>query len=359
MDLPLWPATLAFLRRRRRWLLLLAAASAAGFGAYKAYHLPAVAEKRRRLAKLLRTAASITAAVSASAETLELVSGDVNRFLRGDSDVVPPSLRQLSKLARSYEFARALARVSESVTVGVLHGLASQPTDPKPSPNSSVAEKLADKLFSTAGSGFASVVVGSFARNLVMAAMNTSSSSSSSSSAIPWVDLLCAEKLRPLIGDCIQAFVGTAVTVYLDKTMDLNAFDDLFSGLANPKHSAKVKEVLVSLCNGAVETLVKTSHHVLACSGGEEEAEAQCKSRWVDVPSNRSFVLDLTGRVTAETVKSFLDVVPAGVKVVGEEIKEKGAGVMRYFAAKSLISMTVCLALCLHLFSETRVMVPA
>ncbi|CAA7387700.1 unnamed protein product [Spirodela intermedia] len=418
MELPMARAALDFSRRRRRWLLLLAAAGAAGYGAYRVYHLPAVAEKRRRLAKLLRAMVSLAEAFSASAETFGLVSEDVNLFLRSDSDKIPPSLTQLSKIAVSDEFAGSVSRISEAVTFGVLRGVVASESGSGSKPGSqtesSVAERLLDKLFSTAGSGFASVVVGSFARNLVMALysaqaeMSTGAASdggggAADASSVPqWVSLICDDKFRLLIGDCIQAFVGTAVAVYLDKTMDLNTFDDMFSGLTNPKHDAKMKEVLVSVCNGAVETLVKTSHHVLtSASPGsssstdrDEEADAEealstkrnstrlldagvketIGAGWIDVvsstlavPSNRSFVLDLTGRVTSETVKSFLDMLPRslsysaqrGVKVVRGEIAERGAEVMRYVTTKSMLSVTVCLALCLHLFSETRVLVPA
>lgn len=413
-------AAVDFSRRRRRWLLLLAAAGAAGYGAYRVYHLPAVAEKRRRLAKLLRVMVSLAEAFSASAETFGLVSEDVNRFLRSDSDEIPPSLRQLSKIAVSDEVVGSVSRISEALTVGVLRGVVASESGSGSKPGSetesSVAERLLDKLFTTAGSGFASVVVGSFARNLVMALfsaqaeMSTGAASdggaaltqSDASTAPQWVNLICDDKLRRLIGDCIQAFVGTAVAVYLDKTMDLNTFDDIFSGLTNPKHDAKMKEVLISVCNGAVETLVKTSHRVLTSASpgsssstdrdeepdADEDLPAKRDSRrlldagvkessgagWVDVvsstlavPSNRSFVLDLTGRVTSETVKSVLGIVPRGLsygaqrgaKVVRGEIVERGAEAMRYVATKSMLSITVCLALCLHLFSETRLLVPA
>lgn len=400
---------LQFSRRRRRWLLLAAAAGIFGYGSYKLYHLPSVARKRRKLAGLVGTLVSVADAASSSAETVALVSSDLNRFLRSDSDEIPISMKQISKIARSEEFSGSLSRVSEALIVGILRGFQSSSVPSESESvsvsSSSFSDRFLDKLFSTAGSGFASVVAGSFARSLVMAFSSRGSdgrevgSSQSESPAVPrWVNLICSDKCRELIGDCVRLFVSTAVAVYLDKTMDINPYDEIFSGLTNPKHEAKVKDVLTSVCNGAVETLVKTSHQVLTSFNSsssvkrvqgvepeedlvmvnERKASFDHKSKdgggWVHqvsstlaVPSNRRFVLDVTGRITFETVKSFLDFMmwrlyngaKTGANAVCDEVVDRGLEVLRYISAKSMVIVTICLALCMHVLTGTRVLTPA
>jgi len=118
----------------------------------------------------------------------------------------------------------------------------------------------------------------------------------------------------------------------------------------------KVKDLVVSVCNGAVETLVKTSHLMLTSYHQDEQALLQkgySEERieeiglWVNqvsstlaVPTNRRLVLDVTGRVTCEKVKSVLEFVMwkiySGVKwganVVREEVIERDLEVVRYEA---------------------------
>lgn len=280
----------------------------------------------------------------------------------------------------------------------------------KKSGNSELVDRVFDKLFSTAGSGFASIVVGSFARNLVIGiysglGSNDGSISGSKDSIPDWVTVLCSDKVKELIGDCIQLFVSTAVAVYLDKTMDVNTYDELFLGLTNPKNEKKMKEILVLVCNGVVETLVRTSHCVLTKSedyggsGSEYSFLSGKESKWskaskldendiletkwngghyyhnskdggwvnkmsstLAVPSNRRLVLDVTGRVASETVRSAMDFclekVHDGMKQSVNNVHEAGHEVMSYVSAKSSVIASICLSVCLHVLESPWVFVP-
>lgn len=378
--------------RRKKLLLLLSAFGFTGYSVYTVYHLPSVAHKRERISRLLSAFVSVAEAVSASAESIGFVSGDLKQFLQSNSDQVPNSLNQISKIASSDEFSQSLTRVTQALTVGILRGYRSAGGSVGGGDNcsnsSSFADQAMDKLFSAAGSGFASAVVGSFARNLVMAfCSNNSSNFHSEINRTPqWVNVVCGEKCRELIGDCIQLFVSTAVAVYLDKTMNINFYDELLSGLTNPKHEMKARDMLVSVCNGAVETLVKTCHDSgMNSSPGPDPSLAKIddmslkpsekKDRgWVGrvsstlaVPSNKRFVLDVTGRVTFEAVRSFLELlfeklyegVKRCVQIAHEAVVDGGVEAVRYATVKTSVVATICLSLCLHVLEAPWILAPA
>ena len=187
--------------------------------------------------------------------------------------------------------------------------------------------------------------------------------------------------------------MSTTVAVYLDKTMNVNFYDEMFTGLTNPKHEPKVRDLMVSVCNGVVETLVKTSHQVLttpksnpssssssSASIGDQITEVKVKSAsndqdsgWVSsvsstlaVPSNRRFALDVTGRVTFETIRCIVEFLlwklSEGLKrsldVVHEDVVDRGLEVIRYVGARSSVIVTICLALYLHVLGDTRALFP-
>ncbi|XP_068329612.1 protein PHLOEM PROTEIN 2-LIKE A10-like [Pyrus communis] len=118
-----------------------------------------MARKRKRFLKFVGAIISMAEMVSDLAETIGVVSGDLKEFLRSDSKEMPQSLKQISKIARSEEFSVSLSRITEAMTVGMIRGGLE---------NSSFSNRVFEKVFSTAVIGFVSVVVGSFAKNLVM-----------------------------------------------------------------------------------------------------------------------------------------------------------------------------------------------
>ncbi|GMH17987.1 hypothetical protein Nepgr_019828 [Nepenthes gracilis] len=425
MDLQLVKKGLNFSRRNKKWILLLALFGSSSYGAYKFYRSPYITRKRRRLVKLLGALFSVVEIVSDSAETIGVVSRDLKEFLLSDSDEIPNSLKQISKIAQSDEFSHSLMRVSAALTVGILRGYRSGAKDEAElgGEDVSFADRMMNRVLSNAGTGFVSVVVGSFARNLVLgfyANVDTVEGSNRNrreslisdggdASRLPaWMNAICSDKCKDLIADSIRVFVSTAVAVYLDKTLDINAYDEFFAGVTNPKHEANVRDMLVSVCNGAVETLVKTSHLVLLnknsnsdCSSSsgtvnsnsnlnEEESLNQVNgaanlserwipgkiqnSQWVNtvsstlaVPTNRRFMLHMTGRVTLETFRSLVEFLlwklssglRRSVDGIHDQVIDRGLQVVRYFSAKSSIIVTICVALYLHIMCGTRVLLQA
>lgn len=417
MDLDFLKWAFDYTKKKKKWVL----AFGAFYGAYKFYHLPSVVKKRKRLSKLLGALVAVAEMVSDSAEAVGVVSRDLKEFIQSDSDQIPSSLRQISKITRSDEISGSLMRITTALTVGILRGNRQEKltSGGSISPKSDFSDRILDKLFSEAGSGFASVVVGSFARNLVVTyysnkQLNGSSNADhdiyESNSTAKWVNLLLEDKCREVIGDCVQMFVSTAVAVFLDKTMGINPYDELFSGMTNPKHESKVKEMLSSLCNVAVETLVRSSHQVLADAHGRDAAhdskylpsefvlspskdqkaliqrklmsfgskpsKLSCESEdsgWMRkmsstlaVPNNRRLVLDVTGRVTFESVRSFLEFLlekiaeslRCSVDAIHEEVIDRGIEVVQHVSRKSSAAASICLCLCLHILSSPWILVP-
>ncbi|KAL6647788.1 hypothetical protein ACP70R_015225 [Stipagrostis hirtigluma subsp. patula] len=309
---------LAFSRRRRRWLLCAGAAA----GAYLIYRHPAVAARRRRLARLASALASLADAVAD-------VAADLAAFLRSDSDAVPPTLRQLSKLAASPEASASASALSGALAAGVLRGYVASSGSAPASSGGDVAlsERFLEKMLSPSGERLASAVAGSFGRHLVLAFYSAPPQQpSTAASPASWIDAFTTGRGQRAIRSWVEVFTATAVGVFIDKTIHINTYDQLFAAATNPTYDARLQKLLVALCSTSVETLVKTSHSVLTSAnstggsangsgsntggnGGVGEGWMETVSSALAVPSNRKLVLDLTGRATFEAVQSFLEFV--------------------------------------------------
>ncbi|CAN6222335.1 unnamed protein product [Urochloa humidicola] len=364
---------LAFARRRRRWLLWAGAAA----GSYLIYRHPSVAARRRRLARLASALASLADAAAA-------VASDLAAFLRSDSDAVPQTLKQISKLAASPEASASASALSGALAAGVLRGYyASSPCSGASSgSDAAFSDRVLDRVLSPDGERLASAVAGSFGRHLVLAfysAAPSQPSTADSSTPESWVDALTTRRCQRAIRSWVEVFTATAVGVFIDKTIHINTYDQLFAAATNPAYGTKLQELFVALCSASVETLVKTSHCVLSSAnstGGDANADANSGSNggvregWVEnvssalaVPSNRKLVLDLTGRTTFEAVRSFLEFVlwklHAGARAGGDATIGAGLRALRHMSDRSMVIATICIALCLHILNGAWLLVPA
>lgn len=390
--------------------MLLGALGFSGYGFYKAYNAPSMVKKREKLLAIFGTIISMAEAVSDTAEALGVISKDFKDFVKSDSDQIPNSLKQVSKFTRSEEFSDPVIKITRALTIGILRGYRSEAEREEPfGEKISFQDKVLDKLFSTSGSGFASVIVGSFAKNLVMGYYSEEALNGRSNWKSPrnfdsdddndeydsppkWVNAICSEKGRELVAECVELLVRTGVSVYLDKTMHINTYNEVFAGLTNPRHERKMRDILSTVCNGAVETLIKTSNEVLrnpdygsssntgqsfvsidelvgSRQGSRSDRTKTRKSMLstsLSVPGHRKLVLDVTGRVTFETVRSFLEFLldkmsenlRRSVGVVHEAVVERGIEAVRFLREQSSAFVTLCLTLCFHILGSVWILVP-
>uniref|UniRef100_M0ZUS5 Protein PHLOEM PROTEIN 2-LIKE A10 n=1 Tax=Solanum tuberosum TaxID=4113 RepID=M0ZUS5_SOLTU len=333
---------MGYTKKNKNLLVALGALGVTGFGAYKAYYSPSMVKKRERLLKFLGSVVSLAEMVSDSADTIGIFSKDLKEFMLSNSDQIPKSLKQISKITNIAEFSESIVKVTSALTIGVLQGCCNQETEEL---DSDLFDQVLNKLFSDAGCGFASVIVGNFTRNLVLTFCSVKQGYS-----VP-------EYVDTLIGNCVQVFVSTAVTVYLDKTMNINTYNEIFSGLTNPKNEAKMREMLVAICNGATETFVKTSHQILTST----EMDDKVSTSALTVPMSKRYILDLSGRVVFECVRSFVEklweCLRRYVEFMNEEVLERSVEVYRCVSCKYTVVVSLCLTLCVDILNGPWILV--
>jgi hypothetical protein len=236
-----------------------------------------------------------------------------------------------------------------------------------------------DRVLSPDGERLASAVAGSFGRHLVLAFYSAPPQpSATDASPASWVDALTTRRGQRAIRSWVEVFTATAVGVFIDKTIHINTYDQLFAAATNPDYGARLQELFVALCSTSVKTLVKTSHGVLSSTsgnasgigssgsgsnGGAGEPWVETVSSALAVPSNRKLVLDLTGRATFEAVQSFLEFVlwklHAGARAGGDATIGAGLRALRHMSDRSMVITTICIALCLHVLNSTWLSVPS
>ncbi|KAH7289476.1 hypothetical protein KP509_30G004000 [Ceratopteris richardii] len=154
-------------------------------------------------------------------------------------------------------------------------------------PSKELLDRCFDKLFSKSGINFASAVLSTAARDIVKAifegfenqnrAANVAFREENNAS-YKILDVLCTPQGKSLITECIQTLVNTSVAVYVERTKDINFYEDMVAGITNPSYKDPMKDLLSSMCNGAIETFIRTSHSVMFAEASRQRSyEMECR----------------------------------------------------------------------------------
>mmetsp|Transcript_8423 Transcript_8423/g.21712 ORF Transcript_8423/g.21712 Transcript_8423/m.21712 type:complete len:495 (-) Transcript_8423:69-1553(-) len=258
-----------------------------------------------------------------TAQTVRALARDAKDFLSSDSKEIPQSLRQAIKLASCSETTEAIqthlkAAVSvfsapakeegsetsegtygtseeedrESVSTSEAEATHDYQRHKEVVGNSSddtstsgkervgarsssydILDLAFDRLFSANGAQFVSDVAGNVAREAVATILreygSADGSGSGSSQGVENVidkyckNILCSTQGKRFVSDVLTMMVTQATGVYLDKTLHINTFDQIFDSAVKPQHRPFVEGVCVKMCKA-------WTHTMLNSPGGED-----------------------------------------------------------------------------------------
>ncbi|PRW45258.1 PHLOEM PROTEIN 2-LIKE A10 [Chlorella sorokiniana] len=283
------------LRRERRAtlvraLLLSAGGAATAYALYRLYRSDALQSTARSLRRLRAALAAYADACGTGADTLRLVLADLHAFLQSDRRELPPSLRQLARLMQAPEVADTTSATVAALWRGVAGGASAAASSSSqdgthpaldgsssgfahahaPGTHKPALDRVLEALLSERGHSLVSVAVSLGARNMVsgfcevrhrLAAADRAAAGlgpqlpgSQPDLTNRLLDFLGTARGQQLAVLCVSAFVTGGMRAYLDQTLDVNFYEDLFSAMARPEHLEAVKAVVGVFARDVVGT---------------------------------------------------------------------------------------------------------
>lgn len=305
-------------RQARKYAVLGSAAALSAALAYQAYRSNVYGRGRAYVSRLQAALQRYSEALATGGELCASVLRDLQQFLESERDDVPHSLRQMSKLLQSPEFTSTATRTVEAVYRGVTGEppavlaclqrpvtLAQLPTtsctaSSRPlafaagseapgasdhaqpaGPQQGALDKVLEALLSDRGHSLVSVAVSMGAKNMVAAYIDASARAAADRSdaqgaAEPAFDdklfsFMSTPAGQQLAVMAVAAFASNGMRIYMDKSLEINFYEDLFSSMAKPAHLEAVKQCVSVFARDVVAAYLNSG----SSNGGSSSALAQ------------------------------------------------------------------------------------
>jgi hypothetical protein len=276
----------------RRYVLAGGLVALSAYVSYHAYRSNAYSRGKGYLTRLAHGISRYLEAFTTGGDIVKGLLHDIETFLGSSTDEIPQSLRQLSKLVLSEEFTAATERAVGSIYRGISGIAKIENEDGARNVNgSNVVDKILDALLSDRGHSLVSVAFTMGTRNLVNAYMESSARLSGA--------MVCGELTKSKVGEgekdgpldkliaffssnrgqqlavmSISAFASHGMQVYMDKSLEVNMYEDLFSSMSKPEHMRAVKECVAVFARAAVSAYLGKNDQNASSSGANEQQQS-------------------------------------------------------------------------------------
>lgn len=254
----MWSSTQApaVVRNNRRYILAGGAVVAVlGTLAYRAYESDAYGRSKRYITKLRASLQKYSDALATGGDISASILRDLQEFLQSEGNEVPPTLRQVSKLLQSQEFTSTASSTVSAIYQGIAGPSAAsgQQDDHQPrQQQQGTVDKILDALLSDRGHSLVSVAVSMAAKNMVSSYVETTARAAAANqgddntpqqdSTDKMFSFLSTPEGQQLAVMAVAAFASNGMRVYMDKSLEVNFYEDLFSSMAKPHHLEAVKQ---------------------------------------------------------------------------------------------------------------------
>lgn len=260
--------------RGRRYALLGGAAVLAGALAYKAYSSDALGRGRSALERVRAAVRQYVDALATGADVASALLRDLQAFLASDSNELPPSLRQLARLLQSQEATATAAATAAAVYTGISGAVAGASRNGNSGKDGTADGQQAQRgggdafdrvlaaVLSDRGQSLVGLAVSMGAKGMVAAYVEASARAAAAAAdagrpprpdpADRALDFLSTSRGQQLAVLAVAAAAGSGTRAYMETTLGVNLYEDLFESMAKPRHLDAVKQCMGSFARELV-----------------------------------------------------------------------------------------------------------
>lgn len=276
-------------RKYRSYVIVGASIAVTGGIIYRTYKMDTLGRTKRCFERLRTALQQYIDALASGGELLSSIVRDLELYIQSDSDEIPSSLSQVAKLLQS----SAVTGVTSSTVRAMYRGFTGVENEDKEVNAATrdqplLVDSVLGALLSDRGHSLVSMAVSMAARNAVAAYVETTAQQKSQYPPVKdatdkIIEFLSTNKGQHIAIAAMATLAREGMQIYMDKSLDINFYEDLFSSMAKPDHVEAVKECVGTFAREAVGAYLQSQEQSIQPAPSDNNA-----AEWLSIGGKHS-----------------------------------------------------------------------